>query len=181
MIVSKKIKITLGLLISTALAFAVLAQPAKTYAETIECADGSVRQVSESDSANPGALCGEAGIKPGATVQPGNSKLPKKPITSLDQPKSLKTDCPSNNSLELSKDNCGIIKYLVLFIQFLTAIVAIVVVISIIIGGIQYSTSADDPGMVTAAKKRIINALLALALYIFTFAILQFLIPGGVL
>lgn len=65
-------------------------------------------------------------------------------------------------------------------IQALTALVGIVAVISIIIAGIQYSTSADDPGAVTKAKQRIFNVVLGLVAYIFLVAFLQYLVPGGI-
>lgn len=65
-------------------------------------------------------------------------------------------------------------------VNFLSAGIGVVVVIMIIIGGIQYITAGDNPSAVTAAKQRIGNALLALVIFLFTFAFLQWLIPGGV-
>lgn len=65
-------------------------------------------------------------------------------------------------------------------VNFLSAGVGVVVVIMIIIGGIQYITAGDNPSAVTAAKERIGNALLALVAFLFLFAFLQWLIPGGV-
>lgn len=64
-------------------------------------------------------------------------------------------------------------------LNFLSALVGIVVIGSIILGGIQYSASHGDPGAVAKAKKRIVNALLAFVSYIFLYAFLQWLIPGG--
>ncbi|HJQ09231.1 MAG TPA: hypothetical protein VJ836_07170 [Candidatus Saccharimonadales bacterium] len=76
--------------------------------------------------------------------------------------------------------DCGLIeKYLNPIINFLAAIVGVVVVIAIIIGGIQYSSSADDPNKVAQAKTRIINALLGLIAFMFLYAFLQWVIPGG--
>ncbi len=99
--------------------------------------------------------------------------------TGLAKQKTVKNDC--NDSATLTKDNCAIIKYIVILIQVLSVIVGVVVVTVIIIGGIQYSASADDPQAVAAAKKRIINAIIAIVLYFFGFALLQFLVPGGIL
>lgn len=77
--------------------------------------------------------------------------------------------------------DCGLIRrYFNPVINFLTAVVGIVVTIAIIVGGIQYSTSADDPQKVAAAKARIINAVLAMLAFIFLWAFLQWLVPGGV-
>ena len=75
---------------------------------------------------------------------------------------------------------CFINTYANPFIKFFAALVGVFVVISIVIGGIQYTTSADDPGKVTAAKKRIFDAVLALLAFLFLFAFLQWIVPGGV-
>jgi hypothetical protein len=71
-------------------------------------------------------------------------------------------------------------KYVYPFINFLSALVGVVVIISIIIGGIQYGSSAGDPAKVTAAKNRIRNSIIALVTFIFLYALLNFLVPGGV-
>jgi len=65
-------------------------------------------------------------------------------------------------------------------INFLSIGVGVIVIIMIILGGIQYSMAGDNPQAVSAAKQRIMNALLALVVYIFMFAFLQWLIPGGI-
>jgi len=65
-------------------------------------------------------------------------------------------------------------------VNFLSAGVAIIVIAVLIIGGIQYMAAGDNPNAVSDAKKRIINALIALMVFIFTTAFLQWLIPGGV-
>ena len=70
--------------------------------------------------------------------------------------------------------------YLLLFINVLSGIVGIVVIMMVVVGGIQYSASAGDPQKVNAAKKRIANALLALVAYIFLYAFLQWIVPGGI-
>lgn len=80
----------------------------------------------------------------------------------------------------LTKDNCWIVYYIVSFTKVLSGLVGIVIVIMITLGGIQYAAAGPDPGAVVAARKRIINALIALALYIFMFSFLQWLVPGGI-
>lgn len=75
---------------------------------------------------------------------------------------------------------CNIVnKYLNPFIKFLTIVVGIAVVMGIIIGGIQYSSSGGDPQKVATAKTRIRNAVIALLAYFFIYAFIQFLTPGG--
>lgn len=79
-------------------------------------------------------------------------------------------------------EHCDLInKYIEPFIAFLSAAVGVAVVGSIIVGGVQYSSSANDPSKVTAAKNRIRNAIIALLAYIFLFSLLNFLVPGGIL
>ena len=73
-----------------------------------------------------------------------------------------------------------IIRDLQTIVNFLSAGVGVVVVGVIILGGIQYAAAGDKAEAVSAAKKRIINGLIALVAFLLTFAFLQWLIPGGV-
>jgi len=65
-------------------------------------------------------------------------------------------------------------------VNILSAGVGIVVVIMIMVGGVQYSIAGDNPAALTAAKKRITDALIALFAFAFSFAFIQWLIPGGI-
>lgn len=78
-----------------------------------------------------------------------------------------------------SKINELFTAYINPFVAFLSAIAGIIIVISIIVGGLQYSSAGGDPGKVAAAKQRITNAIIALLFLIFLFAFLQWLVPGG--
>ncbi len=80
-------------------------------------------------------------------------------------------------------DKCDnfIDKYINPFIVLLSGLVGVAAVISIIVAGIQYSSSADDPATVSKAKQRIFNTIIGLVAYIFLFAFLNYLIPGGIL
>lgn len=66
-------------------------------------------------------------------------------------------------------------------VNALGAGVGLVVVGTIIVGGIQYIVAGDNPNGVAQAKGRIISGLIALAGFFLAWAILQWLIPGGVL
>lgn len=88
-----------------------------------------------------------------------------------------KNDCQDG----LDEGNCGITRWLIVVINILSAAAGLIITIVIIVGGIQYTTAKDDPQAVAAAKGRITNAILALAVYIFFYAFLQWLVPGGVL
>lgn len=71
--------------------------------------------------------------------------------------------------------------WLIGIIRFLSAGVGIAVVGGIVWGGIMYAAGRDNPGQTQRATAIIVNALIGLLLYIFMFAILNFLIPGGIL
>ncbi len=75
----------------------------------------------------------------------------------------------------------AIIVYLRYVLQLLSSAVAAVVLLMIIIAGVQYITSGANPSQVKAAKDRLTNALIALVLFLCMFAILNYLVPGGVL
>lgn len=64
-------------------------------------------------------------------------------------------------------------------IRFLSIGVGIVLVGSIIWAGIQYSSSQGNPEQTQAAKNRIQNAVVGLVLYMFIYALIQYLVPGG--
>lgn len=96
-------------------------------------------------------------------------------------PVPVNTDCndPSASGLQNCLQHNKIITDLNYIIDFLSAGVGIVVVGSIILGGIQYSMAGGSPEAVGKAKQRITNAFIALVAFIFIFAFLQWLIPGG--
>lgn len=79
----------------------------------------------------------------------------------------------------LNKDNCRIIGMLLVVTNILSGLVAVVIVGMITFGGIRYTTAGGDPQKVVAARGQIRNALIALVLYIFMFAFLQWIVPGG--
>lgn len=64
-------------------------------------------------------------------------------------------------------------------IRLLSDGVGIAVIASVIVGGIQFSTSRSDPQATSAAIGRIRASIIALLIYIFAFALLNYLVPGG--
>jgi len=87
-------------------------------------------------------------------------------------------DCPVSGA----NNNCDFIAtYANPLINFLSAIVGLVVVISIVIGGIQYASARDNPQAIGAAKHRITNALLGFLAYSLLYFFLQWVVPGGFL
>jgi hypothetical protein len=79
-------------------------------------------------------------------------------------------------------NDCGLVKkYVNPAINMLSAMVGVAVVFSIIWGAIQFSSSAGDPQKTAAAKDRILKALVALVSFVFLYAFLQWLMPGGLI
>lgn len=75
----------------------------------------------------------------------------------------------------------AIVNYLRMWLFLLNLAVPGVILLMMIVAAIQYITAGANPGSVKSAKSRLINAVIALVLYLMMFAILQFLVPGGIL
>jgi hypothetical protein len=91
------------------------------------------------------------------------------------------TDPAAGASATCTAKSCDLIKkYINPLITLLSALVGVAVTISIIVGGIQYSSSNGNPQQITAAKTRIRDSVIALLAFFFLYTFLQFLVPGGV-
>lgn len=77
--------------------------------------------------------------------------------------------------------NNALFRYLVVFIQFLSIGVGFAVVGGIITGAYMYITARANASQVEKGKNWIINSIVGLLMYIFMYAILNFVIPGGIL
>jgi hypothetical protein len=109
-----------------------------------------------------------AGPSPSTSCPSGTS-----PISASD------TTC-EDDAIKCVNDNCDLIqKYINPAIDLLSAVFGTIAVISIIIGGIQYTSSGGDPQKVAESKKRLTNTIISLVAFLFLYAFLQFLIPGG--
>lgn len=93
----------------------------------------------------------------------------------------LDVDCETEPGESLDSGNCAIVSYLVTAINLLSALAGIVIVFSIMFAGYQYMTARDNAGQIQQARTRIIWAISALLIFIFAYAGLNFLVPGGVL
>jgi hypothetical protein len=90
------------------------------------------------------------------------------------------SQCAEQGYANDHQDKCSITGAVVVpIVNLLSAAVGVVIVLSVIIAGIQYITANGNPQTVAAAKGRLGKASLALAVYIFGFGLLQWLIPGG--
>ena len=73
-----------------------------------------------------------------------------------------------------------IMDFILMVIRFLAALVGIVAVIMLIVGGIQYMTANGNPQAVADAKKKITNVLIGVVAFVFLWAFFEWLIPGGI-
>jgi cytochrome bd-type quinol oxidase subunit 2 len=93
--------------------------------------------------------------------------------------------CNNNKPTEAGLNSClksnPIIKDVQTLINVLSVIAGLVIVGSVIVGGLQYIMAGDNSNAVSAAKDRIQNALLAFLAFLFIFAFLNWLLPGGLL
>jgi len=90
---------------------------------------------------------------------------------------SLSVDFPA---AACNKSSCDLIaKYVNPSINVLSACFGLIAVISLILGGIQFSMSEGDPQKAAAAKSRITNTIIAIVAYSLLYGFLQFLVPGG--
>lgn len=88
----------------------------------------------------------------------------------------------TNDNCSTNSDKCDLTaEYINPIINFLAILVGVIVVISVVLGGIQYSAAGDNPQAVSAARSRIINALIAALAFLFLWGFLQFIVPGGFL
>lgn len=89
-------------------------------------------------------------------------------------------DPAANPNAKCDNDDCDFVKkFINPSINVLTLSFGILAIISIIIGGINYATSEGDPQKTARAKNRIFNTIIAIVAYMFLYAFLQFLVPGG--
>jgi len=74
--------------------------------------------------------------------------------------------------------NVDLWKTIQTIINVILAVVGVIAVIMIIIGGIQYTTSAGDPGKVKKAKDTILYGIVGLVIALAAFAIVNFVLDN---
>ena len=124
-----------------------------------------------------GPLKGEACRKnPNECLDVNNDgKYDNKDLSSRDD-----TKCAALGSKKIALAKNPIVTWLNGIVNVLAGLVGVVVVGTIILGGIQYAAAGDKAEAVSAAKQRIINVLIALFAFLFIYAFLQWLVPGGI-
>ncbi len=121
------------------------------------------------------------------SVPISNFAAPAKDTFTLGEEAKSHTCGGKNNDIKTSIDfGCqakgnAILDLLFAFIRFLSYGAGLAIIGSLIYAGIHYSAARGDPQAVGLAKTRIQNVIIALFLFIFTYAILNFLIPEQLL
>ncbi|MEK7545821.1 MAG: pilin [Patescibacteria group bacterium] len=95
---------------------------------------------------------------------------------------------PSAPGEESAGTLADLAQYIGIIYNFLISIIGLVAAVMIVVGGIQYLTSAGDSGKIGAAKKRITNALIGVVLALSAYTILNTInpalltlkVPGGI-
>jgi hypothetical protein len=77
-------------------------------------------------------------------------------------------------------EETGIWKILILVLNIMTGMVALAAVGGIVYAAILYATAEDKSAQVQKAKETMFNVIIGLVLFAGMYAILQFLIPGGI-
>lgn len=92
-------------------------------------------------------------------------------------------DCAKTTSFAFGTCGDANVSIRCLFVEvfkFLSAAVGIAVVAGIATGGIMYSTAQGNPSKTQKGMTIIINSVIGLVLYLLMFALINFLVPGGV-
>ena len=71
-------------------------------------------------------------------------------------------------------------KYAIPAVNMLSGLVGILATISIVYAGIRYSSAQGDSGKLVLARKRIGNTIAGVIAWLFLYALMNWLLPGGV-
>lgn len=93
---------------------------------------------------------------------------------------SIDIGCKGASCVSSNPHGCSaLVDAIFAIIRVLSAGVGIVIVGSLMYAGIQYAGARDDPSAVSKAKDRIRGNIIALGLFIFGYALLNYVIPAG--
>ena len=122
-----------------------------------------------------GAAVVGAGLNSG-TVFASNTYCPDG--TPLTAGQSL-ADCTSTTGMSGNASNSNdLLKTVNIIINVIIGVIGFVAVVVIILGGVQYTTSAGDPGKVKKAKDTILYGIIGLVVAILAFAIVNFVLSS---
>jgi hypothetical protein len=84
-----------------------------------------------------------------------------------------------SSSKYCSKPHNAVVDLLFAIIRFITDGVGLIIIASLVYAGIQYTLSRGNPQELAKANKRIQSTVMALVLFIFAYALLNYVIPNG--
>lgn len=108
-----------------------------------------------------------------------SASVSAQPVESTQGINPKQDDCHAKSN-QLNKDNCGIIKMILAVTNIMAGLAGVAIVGTLTFAGIQYSSAGADPSKIQAAKGKMFNAGLALLLLVFGYALLQWMVPGGI-
>ncbi|PID32612.1 hypothetical protein CR956_01545 [Candidatus Saccharibacteria bacterium] len=85
--------------------------------------------------------------------------------------------CKKTNETSLEKN--GIWELLILVLNVMTAIVGLLAVAAIVFAGFLYVSAGDSTEQIKKAKVMITNTIIGVVLFGLMYALLQWLVPGG--
>lgn len=85
----------------------------------------------------------------------------------------------NNNSSYCQGNHNAVVDLLFAIIRFITDGVGLIIIASLIVAGIQYTVSRGNPQEVAKATTRIQSTVTALILFIFAYALLNYVVPNG--
>jgi hypothetical protein len=106
-------------------------------------------------------------------------------LPAAQQAECQKADAAANQKSDITQyENCPngqclIDTYIQPAINMIAALVGIACVISFILAGIRYASSADNPQKVSESKQRMVTTAMVLIGFFTFYALLNYLIPGG--
>lgn len=158
----------------------LVAMPQSVSAANVTCADNTT--VAFPVSSTPEQACAKhGGVSSGSQAQGANNGTDQASKCGANQVALSVPLVGNNNCIDNDPAKGGaIIIYLRLLLKFMAGLIGAVILLMLVIAGIQYITSAGDPGAIKGAKNRIINAITALVLFLSAYAILSFIVPGGI-
>lgn len=159
-----------GLLIFVSVVSLSVVPTQTVYAEepaTVRCPDGS--RVREGSPCLPTAT--------GNCSKDSSGEIKCEASTTNDKCGSVKTSI----NFGCTGTGNGIYDLLFAVIRFLSVGVGLILITMTVISGIQYTMSQGDPSATKAVKLRLFGIGVALVLYLLGMALLNFLIPGGLL
>lgn len=174
MLLKKSLAILSGAFLLVGLAFVY--SPITTNAQV----DNVVRTNQQADCRERGLIWSEDEQRCKEAEGKNNTAGPKAPERIENSEREALTNCDGRADPKGCLQDNPILVWILFITNLLAVGVGVVVTIMIIVGGIQYASAGPNPAAIQSAKKKIANAILALIAYMFLYAFVQYLVPGGI-